>query len=306
MKRIVKFGFLFFLLVSSFSLKLFGYELAIISMFQNTAPYLKEWVEYHRMVGVDHFWLYNDASTDNWEEVLAPYIQEGLVEVFYWPHSGGDWVPAQIGAFQDGMQRALGVARWAAPIDQDEFIVPMEDKTITECLSKHFSDAPAVYVNWRNFGTNHAYVNKGDPLLSHLVACSMKNHSRNCVGKSIIRPEYAVLNSMWSPHFCSLKEGAQYFNGDGEKSLNLRGNDLITDGKSHAKYIGIHHYAFRDEAYFKEVRLPRDSNPDLMVRMEEEFNVVPNYKILELIKKHYPKMYEKMWKGPYDNKVRVK
>lgn len=306
MKRVTRFCFLLFLLIGSLSVELFGYELAVVSMFRNTAPYLKEWVEYHQMVGVEHFWLYNDGSTDNWEEVLSPYIKQGLVEVAYWSDDNTDWVPRQIGAFQNGLSQALGVAKWVALIDQDEFLVPMEDKTITECLNKHFSKAPAVYVNWRNFGTNHINVNKREPLLSHLIACSMKNHPRNCVGKSIIRPEYAKLNAMWSPHFCSLNDGLEYVNGDGEKTLSVRGDDLITDGKHHSKYIAVHHYAFRDEKYFREVRLPRDSDPNLMIRMEEEFNVVKNYKILELIKKHHPKMYQEKWKGPYDDKVRIR
>ncbi|MES2200316.1 MAG: glycosyltransferase family 92 protein [Chlamydiota bacterium] len=290
----------------SISCDLFSYELTVVSMFRNTAPYLKEWIEYHRMVGVEHFWLYNDGSTDHYEEVLDPYIKQGLVEVFYWYDDNPDWVPRQIGAFQNGISRAIGVSKWVALIDQDEFIVPMEDKTITECLNNHFFEAPGVYVNWRNFGTGHVTLNKEESMLSQLVACSMKNHSRNCVGKSIIRPECADINTMWSPHFCALKEGRQYFNGDGKKTLAIKGSDLITDGKHHSKYISVHHYAFRDEGYFREVRLPRDSNPELMIRMEEEFNVVQNYKILELIKKYHPEMYEDKWKGPHDKKIKIR
>ncbi|MBS0627897.1 MAG: glycosyltransferase family 92 protein [Verrucomicrobia bacterium] len=292
--------------MSSICIDLFGYELAIVSMFRNTAPYLKEWVEYHQMVGVDHFWLYNDASTDDWEEVLKPYMEQGLVEVFYWPAGKPDWVPGQLKAFEDGLSRSLGVAKWVALIDQDEFIVPMQDKTIIECLNNHFSKAHAVYVNWRNFGTNHITLGEGEFMLSKLVKCSAKNHPRSCVGKSIIQPEFIKIDEMWSPHFCPLQEGIDYYNGDADKTLSMLGSDLITDGKNHSNYIVINHYAFRDEKYFKDERLPRDANPNLMIRMEEEFNAMYDYKILEQIKKHFPKMYETKWKGPYDSKVRSK
>jgi hypothetical protein len=111
---------------------------------------------------------------------------------------------------------------------------------------------------------------------------------------------------MWSPHFCPLKEGFDYYNGDAGKTLFMKERDLITDGKNHSKFISINHYAFRDEKYFKEVRLPRDANPDLMIRMEEEFNAMYDYKILELIKINFPTIYESKWKGPYDYKVRSK
>ena len=37
----------------------------------------REWVEFHRLVGVERFFLYNNFSEDNHMEVLAPYIEEG-------------------------------------------------------------------------------------------------------------------------------------------------------------------------------------------------------------------------------------
>ena len=43
------------------------YELALVTVFRNEAPYLKEWIEYYRMMGVDHMILYNHLSTDNFQ-----------------------------------------------------------------------------------------------------------------------------------------------------------------------------------------------------------------------------------------------
>ena len=48
-------------------------------MFRNEAAYLKEWIEYHHLAGVEHFWLYNNNSTDQWQDVLQPYIDWGIV-----------------------------------------------------------------------------------------------------------------------------------------------------------------------------------------------------------------------------------
>ena len=44
------------------------YELGIVAIFRNEAKNLREWIEYHRLAGVEHFWLYNHGSTDNWNE----------------------------------------------------------------------------------------------------------------------------------------------------------------------------------------------------------------------------------------------
>lgn len=54
-----------------------AYSLSVCSIFKNEAPYLREWIEYHLIVGIEHFYLYNNNSEDNFEEVLRPYIEKG-------------------------------------------------------------------------------------------------------------------------------------------------------------------------------------------------------------------------------------
>ncbi len=295
----VYFRSLAFFIFLFFSQKLFSYEyeLAVASMFRNCAPYIKEWVEYHRIAGVDHFWLYDDASTDDWQSELAPYVESGLVEVFYWPAGKPDWIGLQIKAFQDGLNRAVGVAKWIAFIDQDEFILPMKDRSIPECLEKRFGHAQAVYANWYHFGTSYVTLAEGEPILTRLTLSAEAGHPRNAVGKSIIRPEYADIDQLWSPHFCPLIGNALYVNGDGMNTFAFRGIDLVSnDGISHSKFIRINHYAHRDEKYFQETRLPRDPDPQLILEHYEAFNFRRNYDILRFLKKYHSDDYSKYWK----------
>ena len=57
------------------------YQLAACLIFKNGAAYLKEWLDFHRLVGVEKFFLYNNDSSDEYEQVLAPYIAQGIVTV---------------------------------------------------------------------------------------------------------------------------------------------------------------------------------------------------------------------------------
>ncbi len=43
-------------------------KISIISLFRDEAPYLKEWIEFHRLIGVDQFHLVNNNSTDNYRK----------------------------------------------------------------------------------------------------------------------------------------------------------------------------------------------------------------------------------------------
>ena len=53
--------------------------LSIAAIYRNEAPYLREWIEFHKLVGVERFFLYNNESTDDHRAVLAPYVEAGIV-----------------------------------------------------------------------------------------------------------------------------------------------------------------------------------------------------------------------------------
>src|ERR1700733_11023438 len=103
----------------------YKYDLAICAIFQNEAPYIKEWIEYHKLVGVQHFYLFNNLSDDNYQDVLAPYVTSGEVDLIEWNYpsrENKEWKPIQRNAYKKGIQAATGKARWLALIDLDEFI----------------------------------------------------------------------------------------------------------------------------------------------------------------------------------------
>lgn len=51
--------------------------LSIVCMALNEGPYIKEWIEYHKLVGVERFYFYDNGSNDNTREILEPYIRGG-------------------------------------------------------------------------------------------------------------------------------------------------------------------------------------------------------------------------------------
>lgn len=260
------------------------YKLAIVSMFKNTAPYMKEWIEYHRLVGVDHFWLYNDASSDHWDEVLQSYIEEGIVEVFDWPATKPWWVDDQVRAFQDGLSRALGKTDWVALIDQDEFLLPMQENSVVDCLNEHFSHASAVYVNWRCFGTSQVTLKENEPMLQRLISCAPKFHSSSGVGKSIVRPEHVLIDAVWYVHHCPLIDEAIFLNGDGSQTLKkITWDDWHTDAQLHDTFLRINHYTHRDEKYFWEIRYPKYPEQHVEIENYEIFNLDNDFTILDLI-----------------------
>jgi len=296
-----KFFFKFMLFLFLVSESLSAYELGIVTMFRNEANYLKEWIEYHRMVGVDHFLLYNDRSIDNWQEVLEPYINSNLVEVIEWSAEPGTAIfPGhQTAAYKDGLRRSKGNTKWLAFIDVDEFILPKKNATIIKCLNQFFSQADGIYVCWRNFGTNNVYINPGKPILTQLTAASHPLHPRNASGKSIVKVDAVEIDHVWSPHHLVLNSEAQYYNGSGHP-LYFNGSNLEVDPQHTSKFIQINHYAMRDENFYQKVRLPKAISReygelDLLREHYKSFNYTEDHFMVDFLKKNHPKMYNTFW-----------
>jgi len=128
--------------------KQYKYEVSICLIFKNEAAYLKEWIEYHLLIGVDHFYLYNNLSEDNYMEILAPYIEKGLVTLTEWPVKY-----AQIAAYEDCYNRCKDETHWLGYIDADEFVNLQRDNSIKVFLLR-YKVFPSILLCWKMFGTS--------------------------------------------------------------------------------------------------------------------------------------------------------
>ena len=56
--------------------------LSAVAIVKNEGRYLREWLEFQRLMGAEHVYLYDNGSTDSTDEVLAPFVAEGLLPRF--------------------------------------------------------------------------------------------------------------------------------------------------------------------------------------------------------------------------------
>ena len=48
---------------------------------KNEAPYIVEWIAYHRAIGVDNFLIYTNDCADSTDEVLGRLMELGIVQL---------------------------------------------------------------------------------------------------------------------------------------------------------------------------------------------------------------------------------
>lgn len=124
------------------------YNVSVCAIFKDEAKYLREWIEFHKIVGIEHFYLYNNFSTDDYLSVLTPYIDSGLVTLIDWPVMQG-----QMSAYRNCVERFQNETQWIGFIDIDEFVCPNSFDKIGDFLEQ-FKKRPIVIIYWRYFGSS--------------------------------------------------------------------------------------------------------------------------------------------------------
>ena len=117
--------------------------LAFATIFKGENTYLREWLEFHRLVGVDHFYLYDDDGSAEAKDLLQPYVDAGVVTRHPWTHLDGTrfdratpWGQRNKNhlAFAHAARHYRARAQWLMKIDVDEFLVPVSGDSLRPAI----------------------------------------------------------------------------------------------------------------------------------------------------------------------------
>lgn len=158
------------------------YSVSICAIFKDEARVLKEWIEYHKIVGVDHFYMYNNESSDGYYEILKPYIDEEIVTLIDWPGQ-----KMQMPAYENCIEHYSKETDWMGFIDLDEFIVPIKYDSVQQFLNK-YRKQPAVLIYWKVFGSSGLYEQDDNKLL--IEQFFMAFPKLNDIGKCFYNTNY--------------------------------------------------------------------------------------------------------------------
>jgi len=117
--------------------------LAFVTRIKHEDLYIREWLEYHLLVGVEHFFLYDMDGGATLAGILEPYEDAGVVTRVPWSHFEGTRLDRKRARFRHNKsslahrhfaQNFRNRMCWAQKICGDEFLYPLAGDDVIEPL----------------------------------------------------------------------------------------------------------------------------------------------------------------------------
>lgn len=238
----------------------YKYKLGVCVIIKNEAPYIKEWLDYHHLLGASIFYIFDNDSSDNTYDILKPYIDQGLVK-YYKIHGKS----RQLDSYTLCCKKYKKEAQYIAFFDIDEFVyLPPSQKlidVIDNSFAKH-NDMGALGLNWIIFGSSHLERKTDAYVIERFKYRSETNFEKNHHIKSIVNPRRVIV--FRNPHFAFFQKGFFTYSVLDEK-LNEAFVDTICED------IRINHYFCKSKEEYA-IKKNKGLADQLGERAEKDFN----------------------------------
>lgn len=225
-------------------LHIYPYRLSVLAIFKNEAFNMKVWIEHYLWMGVDHFFLIDNGSTDGSQQVLRPFIEKGIVSVFFMPEK---W--KQTEHYQYVYKNfIINKSQWVIVADLDEFWYVYRSTIRRELCN--FQQYHVITSHWRWFGYDGNIQHPKDIRTTNL-------HRKKELQKDtkyIFQTKHVQPEQLWIHNVI----------GKVDKRIDA----------SHT--FRLNHYILQSREYFETVKMTRgaaDSLQHEFVRNEEYFNL---------------------------------
>lgn len=148
-------------------------RILVVTSMKNEAPFILEWVAYHRAIGVTDFLVYTNDCSDGTDALLDRIAMQGFLERRdnpWRPESGKK--PQHVALKDAATTERYREADWVLTIDVDEFVnVHVGDGTIPALLDAA-NNPNVLSLTWKFFGNAGIARFEDRPVTEQFVRCA--------------------------------------------------------------------------------------------------------------------------------------
>lgn len=247
--------------------------LGITTIQRNRAPWIKEWVAFHYLVGFRKFYIYLHKCSDDTEKILTKLEKKFDIKIFIvdpnleWP---------MMKCYQDSYANFGDEVDWMAYIDGDEFLFSTSADSMEAALKNYSNKSStesvldkkmsALGVYWSCFGSSGHIEEPSGLIIENYKYRASDGYPNNRHIKSIVRGgQYGTVQASGSHLFLTshgtydenLRPIASGWTDYEPTYEKFRINHYITQSRSHflnfkSKFSAPDSGGVRDESFWKE------------------------------------------------------
>lgn len=206
--------------------------LVVLAIFKNESHILDEWITHYRTLGVSHFHLINNGSTDNFNDAIKMHNSYITLYNLNEAHSQRKYYTQIMNEI-----RKIKSNEWCLIVDLDEFVYPTDETiTLLDFCKKTMprnGQLSQVTIPWKIFGSN-GHITQPASVRTEFIK-SHETISQNGV-KSLFRIDRLKKDALLGIHFQDVI------------GQSKRVNDLICN-----------HYIIQSWDFFSNIKMKRGS-----------------------------------------------
>lgn len=219
------------------------YFLCVYAIFKNEAVIFKEWLEHYINEGVEHFYLIDNGSNDNYKDIVKDYKQ--YITLFEDPERHN-----QVGLYNKYVLPHAKETEWLIGCDFDEFIWATNG-TIASTLKTVDDDIGMIEVPWTMFGSA-GHIDQPEYVIPSFTKRFNCNNEFTINAKSIARGKWVRELNV---HYFNISDGrtVDAILKDRDPNPNAQiSEDILNNSK-----FRLNHYAIQSYNWFKDVKSTR-------------------------------------------------
>ena len=227
------------------------YFLSIMSLFKNESHILDEWLEHYIKEGVEHFYLMNNNSTDNFHGIIEKYKDK--ITLYDRPKKH-----QQVANYNSIIPEIKKDTEWLLVCDLDEFVFATKNyKTIPDIIKKFIKEKKnitQIYLPWKMFSSNN-HIEQPESVIHGFTD---RKHYKEWNDRN---KKYIILIDSLEKidiHQCKMKNGISV--DPKNKKPNLNGIRLNINEEELSEYsLHLNHHAIQSYNWFMSVKATRGS-----------------------------------------------
>lgn len=263
-------------------------SLCLVTMFKNEAHIIKEWIKHYISQGVDHFFMIDNDSNDNYLEYLSPYIENNTVTLKIDKRKHSQEI-----CYNEHFLEDCKKYDWVIVCDLDEFIYSRKEfKTIKDYVKKLKPFVSQICIPWKIFGSNgfntmdkeqpesviktfikRIYYDKPEKFQGVIIQDNKKYSFNKCIVKtSKLKTFHIHCHEIFDTNYITTDSTYNDIIKNNEVFINDYNFSIINEETLQNSFLHLNHYAIQSFDWFMRVKITRgDNTTEVNVRDENYF-----------------------------------